>query len=145
MSRIDPPQLFADAFDFKAPILTPRKLTPIQRKASLDHFARQVCSVVKAAGRDGSFVRYAAVGDGGDNLPLAQRHQRPLGILAVRLVKFGRINPSKPNMDLVDDDGIAIDDPAVALDDLLAKLFLYLAERLLRLGWCLPWGLRNWP
>lgn len=145
MSCIDPPQLLTDALDLKAPILTPRKLTPIQRKACLDHFGRQVCSVVQTAGRDRSFVRYAAVGYGSDNLPLAHRHQRPLGILAVRLVEFGRIDARKPNVDLVDDDGVAINHPAVTLDDLLAKLFIYVAERLLRLGWCVPRGRRHWP
>lgn len=91
------------------------------------------------AGCYGSFVRYAAVGYGGYNLPTAKRHQRPLGILTVRLIKFGGVYARETNVNLVNDNRVAINDPAVTLDNLLPELLLYLAKRLLRLGRLLPW------
>lgn len=73
-------------------------------------------------------MRKASVRDGSHNLTTAKRHERPLGILAVRMVQFRRVDTRKSDVNLVDDYRVAINDPAMALDDLLPNLLVDLAQ-----------------
>jgi len=113
------------------PIASGRVFFPVQREAGFDHLSRQISPICEMTQGNSSFVGRAAIGDGRDHLTMAKPHQRPLGILAVRMIEFWRVYASEANMSLVDNNCIAIDHPATPFDDALPRLLIDMPQRLL--------------
>lgn len=111
MLGINPPKLLAGAFDFEMTIPSVGEFWPVERKACFHKLRSNVASVIKIACGDQPVVAGIRMQMRRNRAPFAHLHHRPLGILAKRMVQFGRI-------DSCDTDGLVLNSDRVAIDDL---------------------------
>jgi hypothetical protein len=118
LACIGQPELLSRVGCFQPPILPARELCPVDGKAKLHHFCRQVPAVWQ-----GAFCNRPAVIIHGYNLcphclPFAQANQRKLCVFPIGMIEFRGINPEQSDLGLLNRDGVAINHISWATKDI---------------------------